>query len=473
MFWYWLIVASLFLLQVVFTQNSLNQIRYEELAESVRNVFWLENGLIYDGISSNVGWYGTLLLLYKTFGFTLFAAKYFRLALHMISLICLAALLVKLLGKKYAWMPLLTIGLSPTLLYFNVLQTSYGIDLQYLPIALFLLTSLDFAKKRIEVLKQALAWVVAMVAWLSYPPFAYYLPGLVLLYLWKIRRRIFPASLIGLAAFLLPLLIILFVGNRELLWYDPITQGGLFRGAGIFYLDFQTFAFNFQRTLGDLFVRGASYNFELASAEFSKLFPVLSIILAVLIGAVLFLRNSFRFVITLIFITFALNFISLTFTFDPTGLPGLRRATPLLAALYALFALGWYTTVKQKNIGVQLKYTLIVIFLLLPLHHLLSLPFNLSGLKAPSVFRESRWFNTELDPEGSLKALTETAKKEKLSLKCSSDVSSCRYAEVYSAVQGSCLWNKISCRKIFGFDEKTDRALPLDTSLWNSYYWNH
>ena len=78
---YWSLPLVLFALQLVYTTNSTNQIRYEELAESVRNVWWLQNGTIYDGVSSNVGWYGTLLLVYKFFGFSIFTAKYFRLVL--------------------------------------------------------------------------------------------------------------------------------------------------------------------------------------------------------------------------------------------------------------------------------------------------------------------------------------------------------------------------------------------------------
>ena len=92
--------------QALFILNSQSQIRYEELAESVRNVFWLQNGLIYDGVSSNVGWYGTILGIYNLFGFHLFATQYFRLVLHLISIICLGLVLKRFLGEK-AWLPLL------------------------------------------------------------------------------------------------------------------------------------------------------------------------------------------------------------------------------------------------------------------------------------------------------------------------------------------------------------------------------
>ena len=45
---YWSIPMVLMLTQAIFTFKSLNQIRYEELAESVRNAFWLEHHTIYD-----------------------------------------------------------------------------------------------------------------------------------------------------------------------------------------------------------------------------------------------------------------------------------------------------------------------------------------------------------------------------------------------------------------------------------------
>ena len=143
---YWTIALCVFLAQTVFTLSSTSQIRYEELAESVRNVFWLQHRLIYDGISSNVGWYGTLLVIYNLFGFSLNTAKFFRLAIHSVSLLFLALLLRQYLGTKRAWLPLLAIGLSPTIIFFNSLQTSFGIDCDYLIISIYILTKIHFNK---------------------------------------------------------------------------------------------------------------------------------------------------------------------------------------------------------------------------------------------------------------------------------------------------------------------------------------
>ncbi len=136
---YWGVVLFLFFVQLLYALNSQSQIRYEELAESVRNPYWIQNRLVYDGISSNIGWYATLTILYNIFGFSLFIAKFYRLVFHLVSLVCLALVIKKLIPVKKSWLSLLAIGLSPTFLYFNTLQTSYGLDLQYLPICLYLI----------------------------------------------------------------------------------------------------------------------------------------------------------------------------------------------------------------------------------------------------------------------------------------------------------------------------------------------
>src|SRR5262249_4606723 len=123
----------------VVSDASTHQIRYEELAESVRSVFWLDDRLVYDGVYSNVGWYGTLLVAYKIFGFGLFTAKKVRLILHFAGLIAASLVLRRLLTARQAIVPLLVLGLSPVLIYFDTLQTSYGVDVWYAAICLALM----------------------------------------------------------------------------------------------------------------------------------------------------------------------------------------------------------------------------------------------------------------------------------------------------------------------------------------------
>ena len=178
--WYWLLIIFIGLFQLVYTLRSTNKIRLEELAESVRNVYWLQNRTIYDGISSNVGWYGTLLIIYNLFGFTLFTAKYFRVFLHFVSLLCLGLIFDKYFEKKRSWLSLIVIGLSPALLYFNALQTSFGVDLQYFPICLYLLLTLDFAQPVRAGIKQFFLGLLMMIAAMSYPTFLAYIPVMLI-----------------------------------------------------------------------------------------------------------------------------------------------------------------------------------------------------------------------------------------------------------------------------------------------------
>ncbi len=111
---YWFLPLLLWLFQLIFTLNSLTQIRYEEVANSVRNPYWLSQRNVYGGASSNVGGEGALAIIYSVFGFSLFA---------------LAALLKKYLGEKLAIIPLIVIGLSPTMLFFNTLASHYTLDI--------------------------------------------------------------------------------------------------------------------------------------------------------------------------------------------------------------------------------------------------------------------------------------------------------------------------------------------------------
>src|SRR6516225_2390686 len=139
---YWSLPVVLTCVQYWVTATSMHEIRYEELAESVRNVFWLSHRLVYDGVSSNVGWYGLLLFVYQLFGFSLFSAKFVKLGLYLIGISCAADILRRFMDVRTAIVPLIAIGLSPTLLYMEALQTSYGVDLPYAAICLWLVLSI-------------------------------------------------------------------------------------------------------------------------------------------------------------------------------------------------------------------------------------------------------------------------------------------------------------------------------------------
>ena len=111
---FWLVPFVLCILQAWQTYAAWDRIRYEDLAESIRNVYWLEHREIYDGVSSNIGWYAILLFVYKTFGFSLHTAKIVKLALYTLSIFALGWTLKRSLGHKQSLLPLIALGLSPS-----------------------------------------------------------------------------------------------------------------------------------------------------------------------------------------------------------------------------------------------------------------------------------------------------------------------------------------------------------------------
>lgn len=485
-YWYWFLPITIFVFQFLFTLNTFGQIRYEELAESVRNVYWLEQKTIYDGISSNVGWYGTQALLYKTFGFALNNTKYFRVFLQLISLLCLAVVLKKYLGVQKAWIPLLAIGLSPTLLFFNTLQTSYGSDLQYFPIVLYLVVVLDFKKRWQIFIKQVLLGAVSMIAWMSYPTFVFYLPVLGFLYFWQLKCQITFKKLFRLTAniglilvsFLLPFLLALtFVKDRQLLLHDVKTAGGIFRGAGNLYPDAGIFFSNFFHTLGDLFGVANSYYFEVAATDFSYFFPIFTILLSIVITLILiFKKSKLKYICLLAWFLLISNIVVSGLAFDPSGFPGIRRSTGVLTAFYALFTISWYFITSQKWEPSALKTLLAAVLLILPLHHLIVFPINYSHLKDSSPYKYTHVFGLLETPKKSLDYFVNNALKEDLKLGCKDkdgNLKTCRYPEAYAAVAGACLWNNLKCKNILGYDEKVKDYIPLNINLWETYYWEH
>lgn len=466
---FWLIPILLFLAQLLFTLNSQTQIRYEELAESVRNPFWLQNRLIYDGVSSNIGWYGTLLGIYNLVGFDLHTAKIFRLVLFFFSLLCLGLVLRRFLGNKKAVVPLLVIGLSPTLLYYNTLQASHGVDLAYFPIVLYLILQKSYI--------QPLGWVVAMIAWMSYPTFIFYLPAL----LWVNFREVGGVGKVreigvNLIAFLIPLLVgFLFVKNRAQLLSDPESGSGIFRGAGS--LSLESVSTNLAGLFTDLFSKGSSYHFDLANGDFSQIYPILTFGLVIALSFVLIKNKNYSKYVWLALGLFFTALLIPSLTSDPSEAPGIRRYTPVLAAFYTLFVLVWQATEDGVIRGIGGKWVTRGILGLLLVHHLIVYPINLSHLKDPAPAASPIWFNTQETPKESLQALVDTATKEELKLVCLNAQTKqpfyCRISEVYAAVEGSCVWNDLDCKQILGYDPNREGLIPLSTELWATYYFEH
>jgi hypothetical protein len=482
---YWFIPLILFLFQLIFTYNSMNQIRYEELAESVRNVFWLNNRLIYDGISSNIGWYGTLLFIYKLFGFSLNSAKVYRLLVHFISLVCIAAIFKKYFGVKKSIVPLITVGISPTLLYFNILQTSYGIDLQYLPISVFFLLLIRRNSSKITFLPDIFFWSFNMIAWMSYPTYLYYLPVLISMYFLILMKQykkniqmVITKSVISVIAFILPLFFgYLYLSNRNILFYDPVEKSGIFRGAGILNININVSVYNIIHVLADLFSTGNSYYFEFIKGEFSDFYPILTIIF-ISVFSIIICKTDKKYGIIRLFalVIFFLNIFISNFTIDPTTHPGIRRNTAIIAVFYILFALTWNYINEKKWKNYRLGYFFTLIMIIIPLHHLIIFPNNVMLLKKPSYYKESVWFSISENPNNSLETLATQLTKSDLPLRCfdqEGETVSCRYSEIFSALSGYCLWNNLKCNKISGYDQKSGKYITLSTTLWGNYYFLH
>ncbi len=474
---YWSLPVLLLIFQLVFTFHSNTQIRYEELSDSVRNVFWLEHHKIYDGVSNGVGWYSTLLLVYNLFGFDLFSAKYLRLVLALISLFGLTHILYKYLGEKKALLSLLVIGTSPTILFLNSTQTEYGLDLQFLPIYLLLITTLDFKLKKLwlNLLQTAILGGLLMMGASAYPTFVYYVPVMLVLLLWKMggisAKLKYQVLSVLLVSFLLPLILIfayLEPPSRSLLIFDPVAGSGIFRGAGSLRVDAENFAKNLGGITRDLFVSGSSYHFEAKNGEFSLIFPIISVVFVLWVSFFLaFKHKDYNRCVILALVWGLAVLVLSSLTLDPSGSPGMRRYTPVLASFYTLMVIVYKS-------GLWKKYVLVAVAALF-IHHIIVYPINLTHLRDPSPEQYPLWFKAEETPKESLNLLLKQVQQDDLKLVCQENGKPyyCRYAESYAAVAGSCIWNHLDCHQILGYDFKTGQFIPLSVDLWNEYYFEH
>jgi hypothetical protein len=456
---YWHLPLLLFALQALFTLRSTGQILYEELAESVRNPYWVHHRVVYDPISTNVGWYGTLLAIYRSFGFTLDAGRWFRLLLQLPSLLCVAWLLQRHLGRRAAWVPLLALGLSPSLLFFTSSLTSIGIDLQYAPIALALLASLHPARPWTSALAASGAGALSMLAWMSYPTFAFHLPALALLTWSRLRsagaasRRLAAAAAAG---FLLPFVAAFaFIENRAVL------AAGIFRAGGReLSLAPGTFLSTLGANLRDLLIAD-SYHFRLHAAELSGGWPLLAVGLVLAAAGWLALgrRIEHRRVLLAAWLVLALGLLGPSLA---PAVPGLRRITPALGAFYVLFAIVWSEALRGVLRPAALRVALRCGLLLLPLHHALVYAANLAHASDPSGW-QADWFRQVPSPSGRLRELTDQAVRGGLQLfqrDAQGRYLTPRYTEVYAAVAGACAWNELDCKQITAWDAATGTFRP-------------
>lgn len=466
---------------------SSHAIRHEEVVESVRNVLWLDDRLIYDGVYSNVGWYGTLLVSYKLFGFSLTTAKVVRLVIYVAGLYASAVVLRRYLSPVSSAVPLTLLGASPTVLYFGSQQTSFGLDLSYAGICLALvLWSHPRDRPLIFYAKWFLSGTIAMVAAMSYPTFLVYLPSLAIVAVWHLmreRRAMSPptagaswwlcAVATGVGALVPLVAALLYVRSPQVLLLDPETGAGLFRGGGQLGWDAELAWRSLASSLQDLFVQGRSYYYSVRQPDFSGLLP--SVACAVVVAATVGL--AVRRVIPAP-LAAALALLAGSSLAVPSlaidGAPGIRRGTGLLIAFSAAFALVWHASSTGVIRRMWLRGPVVGACLLLPLLHVWRVPSLAADLARPDAYGNRDWFAVAATPNASLQVLRRQL-SEGRPLACPPDGRGgyvpCRFQEVYAAIEGFRRWNRLPPAGVPAIDWRSGNRIDLSSELWNSGYY--
>jgi hypothetical protein len=460
---YWLIVMLLVAAQGAYTMAGLDRLWYEEVAESIRNPFWLDHRLVYDGVSSNVGWYGVVLALYKVFGFSTHAAKYFRLALHAVALICAAGLLRRCVGAARAWLPLAAFALSPTLLYFNGLATSYGLDLQLFPIVLSLLVfaSDRHLSDRAAALLHVAVGAVVMTACLAFPSFLVYIPFLAAAAFWLNRSRARAGLAWTALGFAAPFAIaVVYLRNVGVFLADPSSDGaGVFRGGGnALTFDPQLMTQTMARLMGDLFFRGSTYYFAIPRAEFSGVVGLAAAAGIALGGVVLAWKwTPVRYPLALAALLCAASLAGVAVT---QKLPGLRRATGFVSGFYVAVACAWAVPMLSGGVNRLVVVVAKLACLLLIVHHLVVYRVNYRYVASETSAMHDPWFSQAGPPDHSIAMWAHDWTLNGRPLDCRA-LGVCRYTEIYAAVAGYLKWNGHGEPPVPAIDPDSGRPITL------------
>lgn len=430
-------------LQALFLPPSLSQIRPEELTESIRHVLWLDYGQYVPGATLLVGYYLPLQVFYHVFGFSFEIAKLFRFGLDIISITCLALLLRKRL------LPLITIGLSPTILFFNSLSVQYGIDLQYLPILLFL-------AKTNNLWVSVLFGMIYTVAYNSYAGFLSLAPALIILFIWQNRRWThWLAAVLG-ALFMTILLFGQFQDKYHLIHFDKLASPA--HGTGKLTWEPQ----NAWSTILAFTGKPDNYYYEVVKPDLSNVYPWLAVLATLGLCSYAFIMHKYRLPITLASLTIVINLLILSVTSSVTGEANVRRASGIIAGFYALYAVAWVVSWRIKN--KFLRWIVLGLLLVLPIHHLLSYIPNYHNLTTPSVNREEFWFHRFGTPSQSLNYLTQRLQQGDLKLHqeyLGVDLSYL-YGWAYATLTANCKYNHLSCHRIYAYDPSRETYFLLD-----------
>lgn len=471
----WIAVPALLLtlLPAALVREEARQVRYEELAESVRGPYWLEHRLVYDGASTNVGWYAFLLVVYRLFGFGLTTAKWARVVLFCVSLLALSTLLHRWMRPLPATAALVAFAASPTLLFLNRLTTSYGTDLLFLVFCLLLLDSLwrrsQAPRSRGSPALAAALGAVSMLGAMTYPAF---LPALPFLAGWLVaaapaRDRIRHAAAAA-TGFLLPLVAATFaVRNRATLLWDPVERAGVFRGGGVGWVaDWSALRSNLDRVARDLFSGGASYYFELRSVEFGGWLGRAGFAAVLLLAAATAwkLRGTRAVLAT----AAGAALLAALATGAAAGPPGLRRATLVIAAFYLALAVVWAARTRLTS-RPWARAAIAGALVLLPLHHGVAFADQLRQSRQAVWGRERVWFAVAPTPRRALDRWLEHVEAGH-PLDCAGldtpGRQTCRYDYIHAALAGARAWNGHPPIEIRAVDPRTREVVVLDPAAW-------
>ena len=246
-------------------------------------------------------------------------------------------------------------------------------------------------------------------------------------------------------------------------------KSGIFRGGGTLSFNITTAVSNLWHVVIDLFSRGNSYYFEIKTAEFSYLLPIITVCLVMYLGIILWQKKIVSRSLLLAVVSIGiLNLIISSVSFDPSNLPGLRRSTGVLATFYILFVLTWKYLNEHRWHEKTSQWLVISACLVLTLHHLVAYPLNLNYLKNYSKFRAGWWYILNQTPTASVNALLGKAVETDINLSCVDDknkATECRYPEIFATLAGACLWNKLPCKQMSGYYNDTGTFVPLNVSL--------
>lgn len=482
--------------QAIFSSSLGERLTFEEMAESIRNPYWISQGQIYDGISSNVVYYKLLDLWYNERGFHLHAAREFRFFLSgLCFLFSSMAVLLFVRNKAAAVLTLLVVAVSPSFLFFGSSQASFGIDLQFFPVILFFWLFSLHVKGRMSGILLFLTTALIVLSGACFPPGLFLFPALILtdiLYQWTRNGNIYWRQFLARYSWAFSGLFVgamvpfLIVDDPWLLLNDPLADSGIFRGGGNITWKPTYFVIGLATTLKDLFVAGNSYEFKLAHPEFgtplawvglASMFMIgYHILKKLILRPVDLFKKEFKetgFLVTFFALVLFLTYLVLAHI--SPNLPGLRRSAGMLLSFYLILFLLLNHVIQRRNHSSRSGIVFLILLLGLPVNHIVQLANNVQANKDPEFQGNPRWLN--ISASGADESLEKLYRNviQGLPLTCNLVGNQCRYAAPFAALQyyHAELNPESGQIIVLAEDPVSGAVIPIGMDLWKDYYWKH